>query len=307
MFDVKHSLPEGPQGGTIVPPEEAPPICDYEGSTYRTDFWEGQGRAYEDLAERLALERLLPPRGKRLLDIGAGFGRLAAMYGGYEEVILLDYSRSQLEYARERLGDERFIYVAGDIYRLPLATNAVDTTVMVRVLHHIADVPLALQQIGRVTRPGGAFVLEFANKRHLKNILRYLLRRGINPFAPQPHEFARLHYDFHPDWVAQRLGEAGFEVQERLSVSLLRAQALKRLLPLALLARVDGLLLGPSVFLRAQASKAGTTDLASRAQLFRCPQCGHEPLASVEGGLRCEECQALWPLERGVYILKTRT
>jgi hypothetical protein len=24
-----------------------PPICDYEGSNYRTDFWEGRGRAYE--------------------------------------------------------------------------------------------------------------------------------------------------------------------------------------------------------------------------------------------------------------------
>ena len=139
MFDVKQSsLPGEPPSGTIVYPEGVPPICDYEGSTYRTDFWEGQGRDYEDLAERLALARLLPPRGKRLLDIGAGFGRLATMYGGYEEVILLDYSRSQLEYARERLGDERFIYVAADIYRLPLATNAVDTTVMVRVLHHLS-------------------------------------------------------------------------------------------------------------------------------------------------------------------------
>ncbi len=313
MFDVKQSsLPGEPPSGTIVYPEGVPPICDYEGSTYRTDFWEGQGRDYEDLAERLALARLLPPRGKRLLDIGAGFGRLATMYGGYEEVILLDYSRSQLEYARERLGDERFIYVAADIYRLPLATNAVDTTVMVRVLHHLADVPLALQQISRVTRPGGAFVLEFANKRHLKNVLRYLLRRGINPFAPQPHEFARLHYDFHPDWIAQRLSEAGFEVKERLSVSLLRAQVLKRLLPPALLARVDGLLqkptapltLGPSIFLRAQVGKAGTPSLASRAQLFRCPQCGHEPLAPIEGGVRCEGCQAVWPLERGVYLLK---
>ena len=38
----------------------APPVIDYEGSAYRTDFWEGQGRNYEDAAERLALrDRLL--------------------------------------------------------------------------------------------------------------------------------------------------------------------------------------------------------------------------------------------------------
>jgi SAM-dependent methyltransferase len=101
------------------PHDDTPPICNYEGSTYRTDFWEGQGREYEDLAERWALRRLLPPAGQRILDIGAGFGRLAGLYGGYDQVILLDYSRSQLAYARQNLGDERFIYVAADVYHLP--------------------------------------------------------------------------------------------------------------------------------------------------------------------------------------------
>jgi SAM-dependent methyltransferase len=288
------------------------PVCDYEGSTYRTDFWEGQGRTYEDLAERVALTRLLPPRGKRLLDIGAGFGRLADMYGSYDEVILLDYSRSQLEYAREHLGDERYIYVAADIYRLPLATNVVDTTVMVRVLHHLADVPLAFAHIERVTRPAGTFVLEFANKRHLKNILRHLLGRGLSPFAQQPHEFAELHYDFHPAWVAARLAQAGFKVQERLSVSLLRAQLLKRIVPARLLAAVDGLLqrptaplaLGPSIFLCAQVTKPGPQEIAPRALLFRCPACGRQPLVSVEAGVRCDGCQTTWPLEKGIYVFK---
>jgi cyclopropane fatty-acyl-phospholipid synthase-like methyltransferase len=69
-------------------------VCDYEDSTYRTDFWEGQDREYEDLAERIALRRLLPPTGRRLIDIGGGFGRLAEFYAGYEQVVLLDYSGS---------------------------------------------------------------------------------------------------------------------------------------------------------------------------------------------------------------------
>ena len=79
-------------------------ICDYEGSTYRTDFWEGRGREYEDLAERIALGRLLPPDGARLVEIGAGFGRLVDLYDGYQEVVLLDYSKSMLRQAQERLG-----------------------------------------------------------------------------------------------------------------------------------------------------------------------------------------------------------
>jgi SAM-dependent methyltransferase len=299
----------------LRPRESAPPpLCDYEGSSYRTDFWEGQRREYEDGVERQALRALLPPGGRRVLDLGAGFGRLAGLYTGYDEVVLLDYSQSQLEYARQRWGDERFVYAAADLYRLPVATDAVDATVMVRVLHHIADVPAALEQIARVTRPQGALVLEFANKRHLKNILRYLVRRGMNPFAPQPYEFSTLHFDFHPAWIDARLSEAGFAVERRRSVSLLRAGWLKRHLPTSLLVGLDGVLqrptaalaLGPSQFVRARVEKLGTPDRVSRAQLFRCPTCEGWPLQSVEGGLRCPQCEAHWPLENGVYVFKAR-
>ena len=298
-----------------APDGDPRPICDYENSSYRTDFWEDQGREYEDLAERAALLRLLPPRGRRLLDIGAGFGRLASLYDGYEQVILLDYSFSQLAYARSKLGDERFIYVAADIYRLPLATNAVDTTVMVRVLHHLADVPLALQQVARVIRPQGCFVLEFANKRHLKNVLRHLLGRTApeaNPFRREPYEFASLHYDFHPAWIAEQLERAGLVVQRRLSVSLFRVGALKRLVPAASLARVDGALQSltaswmpaPSVFVRSAVPKPGPSDVVPVGRLFRCPSCQHEPLVRGDGGLRCPGCGATWPVQDGIYVFK---
>lgn len=294
------------------PHDDTPPICNYEDSTYRTDFWEGQGREYEDLAERWALRRLLPPAGQRILDIGAGFGRLAGLYGGYDQVILLDYSRSQLAYARQNLGDERFIYVAADVYHLPLATSAVDTTVMVRVLHHLADVPAAFAQLARVTRPQGNLVLEFANKRHLKNVLRYLLRRGANPNDPAPVEFAPLHFDFHPDWVLARLNEAGLRPVARRSVSLFRAGPLKRALPARWLAAADGLLQrptaalapAPSAFVRAVCTRPGPDGLAPEAALFRCPTCGHEPLLPAEGGLDCPQCHAHWPREDGIYLFK---
>ena len=300
---MKHS----PSGG-----ETLRPICDYEGSTYRTDFWEGQGREYEDAVERLALKELLPSHGRRLLDLGAGFGRLAPLYEGYEEIVLLDYSRSQLEYARAQWGDARFIYVAADLYRLPLAANAVDAAVMVRVLHHIADVPAALRQIARVMRSEGAFVLEFANKRHLKNILRYFVGRGPNPFSPLPYEFSLLHFDFHPAWVEARLAEVGFTLSQRRSVSLLRHPWLKRHMPLQTLVAVDRCLqrltarlaLGPSQFLKAWLHKEGPAEWVPRERLFLCPSCGHWPLECQEDGARCTACGAFWPRENGIWVFK---
>ena len=74
-----------------------PPVCDYEGSDYQTSFWEQGGRAYEDQAEEIALKRLLPKSGRLLLELGAGAGRNSPRYTGYERIILLDYSRTQLQ------------------------------------------------------------------------------------------------------------------------------------------------------------------------------------------------------------------
>ena len=65
---------------------DSPPVCDYEGSDYQARFWENQGREYEDRVERIALRRLMPAGGGTLIDVGAGFGRLANEYGGVRDV-----------------------------------------------------------------------------------------------------------------------------------------------------------------------------------------------------------------------------
>jgi len=108
---------------------EKPPICNYEGSDYQTSFWEKGGRAYEDACEVSALKRLLPPKGDLMLELGAGAGRNTPRYAGYKRIVLLDYSRTQLEQAQERLGtSERFVYVAADIYKLPFVDGLFDST-----------------------------------------------------------------------------------------------------------------------------------------------------------------------------------
>src|SRR5512134_2119301 len=146
-----------------------PPICNYEGSDYQTSFWDKGGRAYEDRTEAIALKRLLPKSGRLLLELGAGAGRNTPRYLGFERIVLLDYSRTQLEQAQARLGRlERYIYVAADAYRLPFIPGLFDAATMIRTLHHMADAPRALGQVRQVLQPGSTFVLEFANKQNLK-------------------------------------------------------------------------------------------------------------------------------------------
>lgn len=287
-------------------------ICDYEGTSYRARFWEGQGREYEDLAERIAIRKLLPPGGGRLLEIGAGFGRLADLYQGYEQVILLDYAVSGLREAQERLGASgRYLFVAADLYNLPLAPGTCDTVVTVRVLHHVADMPAALREIAQVLRPGGIYLLEYANKRHLKAIARYLLRRQHwSPFAPEPYEFARLNFDFHPQWLAGQLRRAGFVIEAGRAVSHFRHPLFKRLVPARFLAAMDGLIqvpsaawkLSPSVFLRVRNSRGA---FAGDKVLFRCPACHSTMLQALPDTLTCQTCAAVWSTADGIYNFKT--
>ncbi len=257
------------------------PVCDYEGSDYQERFWERGGRQYEDRAEVLALRALLPQGQGRLLEIGAGAGRMTPRYRGFAEIVLLDYARSQLRKAKARLGQgregTRYRYVAGNVYTLPFPDAVFDAATMIRTIHHLVDPLRGLREVYRVLKPGGVFLLEFPNKRHIKAVLRYLLRRQAwNPFTPEPIEFAALNFDFHPAQMEAWVQEAGFRIEARRAVSYFRWPPLKRALPLAVLLALEALaqptgrwtwsLYSPSVFLRAVKPQAGHRPAPGRSR-----------------------------------------
>lgn len=293
---------------------DTPPVCDYEGSDYRTRFWEGQGRDYEDQVERIALRRLMPSTGGTLIEIGAGFGRLADEYLGYQKVVLFDYSRSLLREAQAHWGnDPRFVYVAGNWYEMPFVAGLFDTMVQIRTLHHAADAPALFQQLARIARPNGRYILEFANKQNLKAILRYALRRQAwSPFAPEPVEFVALNFDFHPRWIRQELAKARFAPGRMLTVSHYRIGPVKKVVPTGLLVGLDSLAqrtgnwwqLSPSVFVDVAHPSGGAT--AVPHTFFACPHC-HTPLPEpVNDRLICPnpDCQRQWQVSDGLYDFK---
>jgi SAM-dependent methyltransferase len=298
------------------PSPRPPPVCDYEGSDYRSRFWENQGREYEDRAERIALRRLLPPTGERLIDVGAGFGRLADEFSGYQQVVLFDYSRSLLREARSRLGDEggdpRFLYVAGNWYTMPFVAGLFTAIVQVRTLHHAADAPTLFRELGRVARPNADYVLEFANKHNLKAMLRYWIgRQSWSPFDLEPVEFAALNFDFHPRWIREQLQAAGFTPGHQLTVSHFRFAPLKKIVPTGTLVAADSLAqktgdwwqLSPSVFVQSR-HRGGAA--AAPGTFFACPIC-QTPLGRVVAGrLICSNpaCGRVWRVEGNLYDFK---
>jgi SAM-dependent methyltransferase len=286
---------------------ETPPICSYEGSDYQTSFWEHGGRAYEDAAEVVALRRLLPDRGHLLLELGAGAGRNTPRYNGYDQIVLLDYSRTQLEQARLRLGDSsRYRYVAADVYRLPFVRGLFDGATMIRTLHHMADARRALDSVRRVMQTGAVFILEFANKKNLKSILRFAFgKQSWNPFSPEPVEFAALNFDFHPGTVRSWLQLAGFAVDRQLTVSHFRSGFFKKVIPLKLLVAMDSALqltgnvwqISPSVFVRTHCLPKESAE--PQPGFFACPDCG-QPLEDTPPMIVCA-CGRSYPVVDGIY------
>jgi len=290
-----------------------PAICDYEDSDYQSSFWNQGGREYEDGVEAIALKRLLPKDGQLLLELGAGAGRNTSRYKGYERIVLLDYSRTQLEQAQERLGrSEKYVYVAADIYRLPFIDGLFDAATMIRVLHHMVDAPKALEQVRNVMQADGTFILEFANKLNLKSMLRYWLgRQTWSPFSLEPVEFARLNFDFHPKTIRNWLKDLGFKVEKTLTVSHFRMSILKRTIPTPMLVLFDSSLQWtgaffqwtPSVFMKACGGSRGSGPGNNENALtfFKCPECRHAPLKDQGSYLLCPNCRNKWGIKDGIY------
>ena len=289
-------------------PKPNPPVISYEGSDYQDSFWEKGGRQYEDLTEAIALKRLLPKFGRLMLELGAGAGRNTPRYAQYERVVLLDYSRTQLEQAIQRLGEsQRYVYVAADVYKLPFTAGLFDGATMIRVLHHMADPLMALQSIQRVLAHDATFILEFANKRNLKAIIRYLLHKQTwNPFDHDPVEFTELNFDFHPKAIRSWLNACEFAIQKQLTVSHFRTEFLKRHISSQILAKLDGTLqwtgafaqYTPSVF--THAVMTGQSHLVAQGAFFRCPVCGCD-LPEEKHDLKCPDCGRVWQYRDGIY------
>ncbi len=112
------------------------------------------------------LEETLRPRpGKRILDVGCGTGTaeisLARLRLSQMHLFGVDLVTDRLRdaHAATRGINARVGYAAADACRLPFAADSFDSTYCVAVLQHIRDLPGALGEIARVTRPGGRVLI----------------------------------------------------------------------------------------------------------------------------------------------------
>ena len=208
-------------------------ISDYNGYDYKKEFWENVDREYEDQADRMAIRKLLPKRMNKFADIGGGYGRLANEYlKRAHTVIIFDYSKSELEQAKDIYGD-KVETRSGDIYKLPFKDAELDGLMMIRVTHHLEHLDQAVAELYRVLKPGGVAVIEVANKRTLPKIARYVTGRSkVNPFDHKVANYKNISangfFNYHPKYVEDIFEKTGFKTEKVLSVSNFRNRSLKK-------------------------------------------------------------------------------
>jgi ubiquinone/menaquinone biosynthesis C-methylase UbiE len=116
-----------------------------------------------DVANRLAQYAGLTP-GRRILDIGAGTGRVAIPFArlGYETVAF-DSSVAMLHELQRKASETPVHLVVGTGERLPFANECFDAVIVARVLYLIADWRAALEQAHDVLKHGGSLFHEWGN------------------------------------------------------------------------------------------------------------------------------------------------
>lgn len=111
-----------------------------------------------------AIEMLGDIAGKKVLDVGAGTGRLTVeLARAGAEVIALDVSEEMLKVLKRK--NAQIETVVGDAEDLPFADNSFDIIVAVFLVVHLKDPGRFFDEVYRVLKSGGKFLVTNINQK----------------------------------------------------------------------------------------------------------------------------------------------
>src|SRR5262249_44941782 len=137
----------------------------------------------------------------------------------------VDLSPGMLERARKR----GLRVSEGSATALPFADASFDVTCSFKVLAHVPDVEKAIEEMLRVTRPGGHVLAEFYNPVSLRGLLKRVgPPRRIAANAHEQHVYTR----FHTPRAVRDLVPRGAEIVAARGIRIVTPAAVVMRLPL---------------------------------------------------------------------------
>ncbi len=166
-------------------------------------------------------DAVAPKPGQSVLDLAAGTGSSSIAFNlEGVRVVASDFSQGMLAEGRKRHPELEFVFA--DATNLPFTTNEFDATTISFGLRNVVDVEKALQEMFRVTKPGGRVVIcEFSRvqNRFLRPLYEFYLKRLLPVFSRLAGQKPEA-YDYLADsilaWpsqkkLAKKIAAAGFE------------------------------------------------------------------------------------------------
>ena len=145
---------------------------------------------------REAFLSLLPPPGRRTIDVGCGEGRLTRDLTRLgHRVVALDRSPALTRAAGEA-GDIELVLL-GDACALPLGNATADLAVAFMALQDMDDMAGAVREIGRVLTPGGSLCCAVVHPINAAGA--FATSDGDAPFVIDGSYFAGRRYAFTAD------------------------------------------------------------------------------------------------------------
>lgn len=171
---------------------------------YAADY--DKRREFLDSFEKDEIKRMLGDiKGKRILDVGCGTGRLMRfLVDQGAEVVAVDLSEEMLKKARKSFRTCEI--VKADIRDLPFADNSFDIVIGAFVIVHLKTLTEAFDEVYRVLKPEGEFIVTNINQRKAPKI------------ATKEGEIVIESYYHIPDHVNDALEESFFRIEEEFFV-----------------------------------------------------------------------------------------
>ncbi len=122
------------------------------------------GKLIKEIEGELIHDLLDPKPEEKILDAGCGtrIFTLDFLVRG-ARVVGLDISHQMLKYAVKKTAGYPFFKIQGDMLYLPFKDNSFDKSVSITALEFITDAKSAIDELFRVTRPGGYVVVATLN------------------------------------------------------------------------------------------------------------------------------------------------
>jgi ubiquinone/menaquinone biosynthesis C-methylase UbiE len=139
-------------------------IFDHWAEKYDQWFETPMGRLIKDYESKLILRMLAPGPGELILDAGCGTGIFTKdILETGARVAGIELAFDMLRRAVTKCSGRTFQSVIGDIQKLPFADDSFNKAISITAIEFIQDARSAVEELFRVTKPGGCIVVATLN------------------------------------------------------------------------------------------------------------------------------------------------